>query len=48
MRNKTCRRKGAKEFNFKKQSASRIISNNKKSYKGSKLEFGSKGSNKRA
>lgn len=33
MKNRVCRRKGAKEFNFKKQSANQIISNNKISRK---------------
>ncbi len=34
MRTRTSRRNGAKGFNFKKQSASRIINNNKGSNKG--------------
>ncbi len=29
MKNRTCRRRGAKEFNFKNQSAATVISNTK-------------------
>ena len=39
MKNRACRRKGAKEFNFKKQSANQIISNNKISRKENKNDF---------
>ncbi len=34
MRTRTSRRNGAKGFNFKKQSASKVIYNNKLSHKG--------------
>jgi hypothetical protein len=47
MKNRSCRRKGANEFNFKKQSAARIISNNKISHKDAKLEFRSKNINRK-
>lgn len=39
MKNRACRRKGAKEFNFKKQSANQIISNNKISRKENRNDF---------
>lgn len=38
MKNRQCRKRGAKEFNFKKQSANQIITHNKFSYKGNKYE----------
>ncbi len=47
MKNRTCRRKGAQEFNFKKQSACRIISNNKLHHKGAKFDCEDKIVNKR-
>lgn len=47
MRTRTARRNGAKEYNFKKQSASRIINNNKLSHKGNKSEFGNRFNEKR-
>lgn len=47
MKNRMCRRRGAQEYNFKKQSATRIISNNKITHKGAKFDFDSKVINKR-
>ena len=47
MKNRMCRRKGAKEFNFKKQSALRIISNNRITQKENKFPFSGKTFNKR-
>lgn len=47
MKTRTCRRKGAQEFNFKKLSATRIISNMRTAQKESKFGFNSKTLNKR-
>lgn len=47
MRNRTCRRNGAKGFNFKKKSASRVISNNRFSKKDKNFEADIKGYNLR-
>jgi hypothetical protein len=42
MKNRMCKRKGAQEYNFKKQSASRIISHTKTFQKENKFPFSGK------
>jgi len=39
MKTKTCKREGAKEFNFKKQSALKVITNTKSGQKGHKVDL---------